>query len=373
MSKIGNTENVMIGPLRSVYRFALMMACALMMTLPMALGDEPDIAAETEAKPTPVHPFDMRPQPWQRRDDPVLSASTTRQPWCKVVLYSPSVLFKDGKFKMWYVGTSAGSRSTDFSLGYAESDDGIQWNEYAGNPIATPQDIGWGIYMQTPFVMFDEDEQIYKMWFSSATKAVYSEKAKRMVGADRPLGYATSPDGIEWKFHPKPIYDSSRSPCVWKLGPKSYRMWMNVDLARIYEFTSSDGIQWQRASKPAVQVSGASKSCIYPFVIHENGRYYMWYGCHRPEGIFEIFCATSPDGSSWSVDHERAAFPASRKKDRFDGRYTSIPSVLSLPDRYMLYYAPRDWRNTYLMPDGSRGRDGAGVYAHIGVAVIPKK
>jgi len=237
----------MIGQLRIACRTASIMACASTMALPVASGHEPYTAAESEAEPVRIHPFDMRPQPWQRRDEPVLSANTTRQPWCRVVLYSPSVMFKDGKFKIWYVGTSTSSRGNDMALGYAESDDGIQWTEHLENPIATAQDIGWGIYMQTPFVLFDEDEKIYKMWFSSATKTVYSEKARRMVGADRPLAYATSPDGIQWDFHPKPIYESSRSPCVWKLGPKNYRMWMNVDLARIYEFTSSDGIQWNRA------------------------------------------------------------------------------------------------------------------------------
>ena len=72
-------------------------------------------------------------------------------------------MFKDGKFKMWYVGTSSGSRSPDTALGYAESDDGIKWNEYQGNPIVSARDIDWGIYMQTPFVLFDEDEKIYKM------------------------------------------------------------------------------------------------------------------------------------------------------------------------------------------------------------------
>ena len=32
-----------------------------------------------------THPFDMRPQPWQQRQA-VLSALTTQQSWCKVVL-----------------------------------------------------------------------------------------------------------------------------------------------------------------------------------------------------------------------------------------------------------------------------------------------
>lgn len=154
-------------------------------------------AEESRQGSTAGHVFDQRPQPWQRRDEPVLSAHFTKQSWCKVVLYSPTVLYKDGVFKIWYVGTSTGSRSTDMALGHAESTDGIHWVEHEANPIMTGEDIPWGLYVQTPF-------------------------------------------------------------------------------------------------------------------------------------------------------------------------------VLSFPDRYMMYYAPRDWNNTYVMPDGTKGHDGSGVYSHIGVAVIPK-
>jgi hypothetical protein len=76
----------MIDQLRSACCFASFMTCALTMTIPIARGDEPGTAAETEAEPARMHPLDMRPQPWQRRDEPVLSANTTRQSWCKVVL-----------------------------------------------------------------------------------------------------------------------------------------------------------------------------------------------------------------------------------------------------------------------------------------------
>ena len=96
---------------------------------------------------------------------------------------------------------------------------------------------------------------------------------------------------------------------------------MNVDLTRIFEFTSSDGIQWKRADKPAVEASGESRSCIYPSVI--RGKRPLLHVVRLPSAGWDlrgIFCATSPDGSNWTVDHERAAFPASRKKDRFDGR-----------------------------------------------------
>ncbi len=321
-----------------------------------------------------THPFDMRPQPWQQRQA-VLSALTTKQSWCKVVLYSPAVLFKDGKFRIWYIGTSAGSRGPDMAMGYAESDDGIHWIEHPDNPILTDDDIPWGEGWQTPFVLYDQEEKIYKMWFSATSKMVPNPKIpEAWMPTDRVLGYATSVDGIQWTVYPKPIYrDGSRSPFVLKDGPAQYRMWMNVDLGRIFEFTSRDGIEWKRAKEPAVHPSGDSKTCIYPCVLRENGKYYMWYGCHRPGGVFEVFCATSDDGSRWKIDHENAAFPATGDKEDFDGRYTSIPFVLSFADRYMMYYAARSRENSYIDGKGKKRRDGAGVYASIGVAVIPKK
>ena len=48
------------------------------------------------------HPFEMRPQPWERRAEPVLSARMTKQTRCKVVCYSPHVIHHDGLFRMWY-------------------------------------------------------------------------------------------------------------------------------------------------------------------------------------------------------------------------------------------------------------------------------
>ena len=82
---------------------------------------------------------------------------------------------------------------------------------------------------------------------------------------------------------------------------------------------------------------------------------------------------TSTDGSKWNVDHEHAAFPARKIKTAFDGRYTSTPCVVRMPDRYLLYYSARDWKATYTDSLGRKRKDGAGIYAHIGVAVLPRR
>lgn len=325
-------------------------------------------------------PWMQRPQPWQRQPEPVLSAYETKQSWSKVVLYSPHVLFRDGKFRMWYLGTSTASRSSDMVLGYAESTDGIRWKEHPNNPILTGEDIPWGRVWQTPFVLFDEDEKMFKMWFVSGD-GVRRDKQGNVLSNDQRLGYATSKDGIAWKVHPESIYPSGRSPSVIKEGPNHYRMWMNSrpdpkgawdDIYKhIFEFSSTDGIHWQRGKKPVIRPGGKIRSTVYPFVLKIHGHYHMWYGGHTAKR-FELFHATSADGTKWTTDHQNPAFPARSAKEFFDSRYTSTPCIVDLPNRYLLYYSARDMRTTYTDKQGRKRQDKSGIYAHIGLAVMRK-
>jgi predicted GH43/DUF377 family glycosyl hydrolase len=297
------------------------------------------------------------------------------------VLYSPHVIYHDWKFRMWYLGTSTATRTNDIVMGYAESDDGLVWKEYEKNPILTGNDVSWGELLQTPFVLFDKEESVYKMWFVSGA-GIDRDSKGQVKTLNQHLGYAVSPNGIRWKLHPKPLYRSGRSPTVIKEGPKKYRMWMgsspgpqnawNDIYKNIYEFSSTDGIHWTRAAKPLIRPTGRLNSTVYPFVLKENGKYYMWYGGHIDGGMFEIVCATSQDGTRWDVNHEQPAFPAAKGKLAFDSRYTSTPCVVSLDDRWLLYYSARDWKTEYIDGQGRKRQDKGSPYAQIGVAVILK-
>ena len=316
--------------------------------------------------------------PWQRPDQPALSAMTTGQPWCKVTVYNPTVLRIGDTYKMWYLGNSSRTRALDMDLGYAESADGIHWTEHPDNPILPGSDLPMGNRWQTPHVLFDTDENRYKMWFVMVDDR---EDDGRVTGPQR-LGYATSPDGLHWDIHPKPVYPSGRRPCVLKDGPNAYRMWMNSmpapggefgDLVgSVYRFESTDGVNWTRDPEPVLTASGKLRSVVYPFVLQHDDGYTMWYGCHVDGGVFEIYCSTSSDGLTWTHHHEKPAFPATRDPSDFDGRYTSTPCVLDDGDRYLLYYSTRDWGNLYGAGDSTVRFDRAGIYRHIGVAVCPK-
>ena len=317
---------------------------------------------------------------WQRWEQPVLSGMTTNQDWCRVTLYSPTVLRMGDTYKMWYLGNRTVTRTSDMDLGYAESPDGLTWTPHPDNPILSGG-LPWGRAWQTPHVIFDSDENLYKMWFVMADSR--PGEGGRAIVLGQKLGYATSSDGLAWEAYSESIYPSGRGPCVLKEGPNAYRMWMCSSpspdgefgdlVGNIYHFESTDGIAWTRDPEPMIRATETRRSVVYPSVLRDEQGYTMWYGCHVEGGIFEIFCSTSEDGLNWTHHLKEASFPATRDPNDFDGRYTSTPCVLDDGDRYLMYYSARDWGNLYRAGDGTIKTDGAGIYRHIGVAVCPKE
>lgn len=76
--------------------------------------------------------------------------------WEDAGITNPHVLYKDGVYRMWYM--AAGSTSV-WKIGYAESTDGIHWQKYAQNPLNIPTII----YTSSPTVIFYQDK--FHMWY----------------------------------------------------------------------------------------------------------------------------------------------------------------------------------------------------------------
>jgi predicted GH43/DUF377 family glycosyl hydrolase len=324
---------------------------------------------------------------WRRRPQPVLSAMTTREAWCTIQLYNPHVVRVGEKYRMWYLGNNTRTRTHDFDMGLAESDDGIDWTPYPGNPVLSRHKLPFGANIQTPHVVFDAVENIYKMWFIATPEFPGSYPGSGdpwgapAVDIQQRVCFATSPDGITWDVRPEPVYENGRRPCVLADG-SGYQMWMNsmpvpggrfLDLVtNIYRFTSPDGVTWTRDSEPASSRTSTHRSMVYPFVMRLEDGYIMWHVSHVDGGIVELFCSTSSDGRSWTHQRDRAAFPATRGIVDWDGRYVSTPCVVDGGDRYLLYYSARDWNNLYGAGNGEVKFDEEGIYRHIGVAECPK-
>lgn len=111
----------------------------------------------------------------------------------------PMVLYHDGKFEMWYTALhyfNPEDRGFDVSgsIGYAVSDDGINWTRL-DRPVLTA-DAGWeNGRTQCPHVMYENGK--YRLWYSGGG----------FWEPDR-MGYAESDDGINWqKYADNPIFE----------------------------------------------------------------------------------------------------------------------------------------------------------------------
>ncbi|MBC8232168.1 T9SS type A sorting domain-containing protein [bacterium] len=104
-------------------------------------------------------------------DNPVLDLGEPGE-WDDDRVVTPSVLYEDGTYKMWYAGNSR--------TGYATSSDGITWTKHEDNPVLNLGTLDeWDDkYVSDPFVLFENGR--YKMWYSG------------FDGSNARIGYATS-------------------------------------------------------------------------------------------------------------------------------------------------------------------------------------
>src|SRR5574341_1780643 len=124
---------------------------------------------------------------WQKYPgNPVLNIGQAGS-WDSRGAMSSSVLFNGNIYKMWYSGYDGSS----WKIGYATSNDGINWTKPIPTPLISPNyALDGEIDAVNPFVLFDGN--IYKMWYTSARS--YSGSGNEVYR----IGYTTSSDGINW-------------------------------------------------------------------------------------------------------------------------------------------------------------------------------
>jgi len=185
---------------------------------------------------------------------------------------------------MWYTGQNASASA----IGLATSLDGITWTRSA-QPVLRAERPWEKVAVMSPHVIFDQASDSYRLWYSGGDQ--YEPDA---------IGYATSPDGITWTKDPtNPIFGAS-SAGAWDgykvtaadvepygVGGSGFVMFYigfsDVNHAQIGVAFSPDGIgSWTRASgnpiiRPGNPLSWDASAVYKPAVIHEDGRWLLWY------------------------------------------------------------------------------------------------
>jgi predicted GH43/DUF377 family glycosyl hydrolase/PKD repeat protein len=262
---------------------------------------------------------EIGPADWQKYPaNPVLDHGV-RGSWDALHVSHPSVLYDGTLYHLWY----AGYNGVQWSIGYARSRDGIDWEVYPGNPVLSDGlgDVWDGTSVSQPCVLFDGER--YRMWYAG-----YDGEHLR-------IGYATSNDGIAWNKHPNPVLDVGTTGSWDAMGVSSptvvfdgigYRMWYagyDGEHLRIGYATSNDGIAWNKHPNPVLDVgmtgSWDAMGVSGPCAVDLEGKIRIWYsgydGLHLRLGLSEtsapiahahvnpaIYEATSPAGAEVSLD-----------------------------------------------------------------------
>ena len=216
---------------------------------------------------------------WTKYDhNPVLEVGPVGS-WDDNYVYYATVLYHESTYHMWYNGQNI---SEIEATGYATSPDGIHWTKYEGNPI----DIGGG------GVLFKDN--LYHIWSTDG--------GDYYINAD----YASSEDGINWtKYEGNPVMESgSLGSWDWpRAQPNSvifdgqkFHLWYSGGEGgssspfQIGYAISPDGINWTKYGNPVIPL-GSSGSMgdeytFFPSVIFDdsNSLYKMWYQA-EPGGI----------------------------------------------------------------------------------------
>lgn len=203
-----------------------------------------------------------------------------------------SVIYKDGVYYMWYTGQSNGVSK----IGYAISKDGLYFKKL-DNPVLIPEYSYEKESVMNPHVIYDDKEKIYKMWYSAGES--YEPDVIGYATSEDGINwikYKNNP--IFFKNRNKLSLDSFKiGGCdVHKMQDNTYLMfyigYSDINTARIFVAKSKNGItNWKRNFNPIIEPTKNefdNNACYKPSAIYDkkNNKWMLWYNGRKKEKEF---------------------------------------------------------------------------------------
>lgn len=283
------------------------------------------------------------PQNWEKDvDGPIVSLGKKGE-FDDNHIFAPAVAEENGKFSLWYSGSSGSPGNRVFRLGLATGNDGRRFEKFAGNPVLKFADDAHSVL--TPALLRKPDGTVLReegklrMWFSSARLG----KAPLHT-----LHESTSTDGIHWTDPSPALLDHAYCPTVIKTAD-GYQMWYS-DVSRrpwVYRHAqSTDGTHWNVTPGPVLYLSQSweAEVLVYPTVLKIDDAYLMWYGSYdnaiRRETT-AIGFAASLDGKRW-YKHPQNPMIRPDPNRPWESNYVGSGCVMRLADgSFRYWYASR--------------------------------
>ena len=207
-------------------------------------------------------------------------------------------MYEDGMYHAWYGGWSGAYNhaSQNFvKLGYASSNDGVNWTKHPDNPIYTEH--------------WTEDMSIVK---NGNTYYMYAENEFTGDGNGATIDLYTATDKINWTRHgvvlaPRIGWEANDvgTPTVWKEGNKWFMLYEGFDngAGKVGLATSTDGKNWTRfAGNPVLMNSvNPALDIAIDSVIKQRNVYYAYGHYDTGEGVWAGGLFTSTDLINWKA------------------------------------------------------------------------
>ena len=274
-------------------------------------------------------------------ENPVLKRGANGT-WDDVQVGSPFIIYDGALYHMWYNGNDG----SNTNIGYASSTDRIDWVKHP-TPVLNHGSAGsWdNLYILHPTVYFDGNT--YHMWYTGSNGSVSQ------------IGYATSPDSINWtKYSGNPVLplgeagswddQNVNTPEVLFIDGVFHMWYAGFDGGheQIGHATSHNGIDWEKDTlNPVLKVgmtgSWDNANVSQPSVLFDGTMFHMWYG-GGSDFSWKIGYAYSVDGRIWQKDETNNPVLGPGLSGQWDGKYVGYQTVCFSSDStnfYMWYTA----------------------------------
>ena len=226
------------------------------------------------------------------------------------------------------------SQGSDSTLFPAEL---VKFIPYKGNPVFTGGGDGtWDKMIRERGYILKEDDG-YHMWYTGYEKEDHDTKY---------LGYASSPDGINWKrYAHNPVFTGSWTEDMMVIHSDSlYIMFAEGRGDTAHMLTSADKIHWKDFGSLKIQTTNGQPLSPGPYgtptVWKENSTWYLFY--ERNDSA--VWLASSPDLKVWrNVQDEPVILKGPEPYDKYG---VALNQVIKHDGKYYGYYhgtAFEDW------------------------------